>query len=73
MSLGHTIPTVDELMGIPLAIFIILAANYCGYEGTTKELIVNWVHSLFLKAHAEASKEDKPKWIQTTNGPFDDG
>ena len=73
MRVEHKIPTVDELMEISVDKFIILVANYCGCESRTKELIVNWVHSLFLKAHAEASKEDKPNWTETTNGPFDDG
>ena len=59
-------------MEIPLAIFITLAASYCGYEGTTNELIVNWIHPLFLKDHAEASNEDNPNWDQSMNGPFAD-
>ena len=51
---------------------ITLAANDCGYEGTTNELIVNWVHPLFLMDHAEANKEDNPNWNQAMNGPFAD-
>ena len=51
---------------------ITLAANDCGYEGTTNELIVNWFHQLFLKDHAEASKEDNPNWNQAMNGPVAD-
>ena len=50
--------------------FITFAANGCGYEVTAKELIVNWVHPLFLKAHSEAIKEDNPNWNQAMNGPF---
>jgi len=72
MSIEHDIPTVAELMESPLARFITLAANDCGYGGSTKELIVNWVHPLFLKAKAEASKEDNPNWNQAMNGPFAD-
>ena len=59
-------------MEIPLARFITLAANDCGYEGTTNELIVKWVHPLFLMDHAEANKEDNPNWNQAMNGPFAD-
>jgi hypothetical protein len=33
------IPTVDELMDSPLAKYITLAANDCGYSGTAEELI----------------------------------
>ena len=60
MSLEHKIPTISDLMEIPLDGFINLAVNDCVYEGKTKELIVNWVHPLSLKAHSEASKEDTP-------------
>ena len=59
ISFEHKNSTVADLMESPYTRFITLAANYCGYEGTTKELIVNWVHPLFLKDNAEASKEDK--------------
>ena len=52
MSLEHKIPTVSDLTEITLARFITLSANYCGYEVTHKELIVNWVHPFFLKDHA---------------------
>ena len=55
-------------MEIPLYIFITLASNDCIYEGTTKEIIVNCFHPLFLNAHAEASKEDNPNWNQAMNG-----
>ena len=49
MSFEHKITTVSDLMEISLAVFITLDGNYCVYEGTTKELIFNWVHPLFLK------------------------
>ena len=58
LSLTDGIPTVAELMDSPLAKYITLAANDCGYGGTTEELIVSYVHPLFLKAHSAASKED---------------
>ena len=60
MELRDDVPTVEELLESPLSRFITLAANSCGYTGTTQELIVNWVHPLFLKAKAEASKSDNP-------------
>ena len=64
ISLEHKIPTVADLMELPLDIFITPSANGCGYEDKTKELLFNWVHPLFLKSHAESSKEDKPNWNQ---------
>ena len=39
MGFKHKITTISEFMEIPLARFIILAANFCGYDGTTNELI----------------------------------
>ena len=69
MSLG---PTVEDLMSSPLAKFIHLAANDCGYNGTKRELICDWVHPLFLKAKAAASREDNPTWREAMKGPFAD-
>ena len=60
MSSDHEIPTVANLMEITVAKFFILDANDCVYEGKINDFIVNWVHPLFLKAPAEATKEDKP-------------
>jgi hypothetical protein len=31
-----------------------------------EELIVNYVHPLFLKAHSAASKLDNPSWKEAT-------
>ena len=47
--------TVADLLASPLAKFIHLAVNDCGYIGSTTELICNWIHPLFLKAKATAS------------------
>jgi hypothetical protein len=70
MELKDDVPSVEELMNSPLSCFITFAANSCGYSGTTKELIVNWVHPLFLKAKAEASKADNPNWWEAMKSPF---
>jgi hypothetical protein len=66
LSMTDGIPTVDELMDSPLAKYITLAANDCRYSGTAEELIVNYVHPLFLKAHSAASKLDNPSWKEAT-------
>ncbi len=60
LSMTDGIPTMAELMDSPLAKYITLAANDCGYSGTAEELIVTYVHPLFLKAHSAASKLDNP-------------
>jgi hypothetical protein len=72
MTMTDGIPTVADLMDSPLAKYITLAANDCGYGGTAEELIVSYVHPLFLKAQAAASKEDNPSWKQATRGKFAD-
>jgi hypothetical protein len=72
MELRDDVPTVTELMDSPLSCFISSAANSCGYSRTAKELIVNLVHPLFLKAKAEASKADNPNWWEAMKSPFAD-
>jgi len=42
--------------------------NNSNYSGSTKDLIANYVHPLFLKAKAQASAEDNPNWNQAMNG-----
>ncbi len=72
MRVGESCPAIAELLASSLADFITLAANYSGYSGTAEELIVNYVHPLFLKAKAAASKEDNPNWLYATMGDFAD-
>ncbi len=40
LTLDNTFPYVADLLASPLAKYITLAANDCGYSGKTKELIV---------------------------------
>ena len=48
LTLDKTIPTVADLLASPLAKYITLAANDCGYGGKAEELIVTYAHPLFL-------------------------
>ncbi len=72
LTLDKTIPTEADLLASPIAQYITLAANDCGYSGTAEELIVSYVHPLFLKAHSAASKADNPSWREATRGKFTD-
>jgi hypothetical protein len=63
---------VADLLDSPLAKYITLAANDCGYSGKTEELIVTYVHLLSLKAHSAASKADNPSWCEATRGKLTD-
>ncbi len=70
LTLDKTILIVADLLASPLAKYITLAANDCGCSGKAKELIVTYVHPLFLKAHSAASKADNPSWREATKGKF---
>ena len=72
MHLAYSIPTIAELLDSPISNFITLAANDRGYEGTTKDIIISYVHPLFLKAKAAASQVDNPNWRQAMDGQFAD-
>ena len=72
MHLADIIPNITELPDIPISEFITLAANDCGYEGTNQDIIVNYMHPLFIKAKSAASKEDNKNWRQDMNGKFAD-
>jgi hypothetical protein len=72
LTLDKTIPTVPDLLASPLARYISLAANGYGYSGTAEELIVLYIHPLFLKAHSAASKADNPSLQEATRGKFAD-
>ncbi len=60
LTLAKPIPKMADLLASPLAEYITLAANDCEYSGTAKDLIVTYIHPLFLKAHSAASKADNP-------------
>ncbi len=65
--------SLEELFGGPLAQFIKFSAADSGLDPSqTQDLLVKFVHPLFLKAKAEASKADNPNWKQTMSGPFAD-
>ena len=63
---------MEELIKSPLATLRTVSLKDCGYSGSTKNLIVNQVHPLFLKAKVPAIKEDNPTWWETVLVPFAD-
>ncbi len=72
MSIEDSLPSISDLINSPLSKYITLAAYDCGYDGTAEELIVGYVHPLFLHAHSAASKLDNPSWREATRGKFAD-
>jgi hypothetical protein len=73
MPIEDSLPSISDLINSPLSKYITLAANDCGYDGTVEELIVSYVHPLFLRAHSAASKLDNPGWREANQGKFADG
>jgi hypothetical protein len=72
LTIDNTLPAITDLLASPLAKYITLASNDCGYSGSATELIVSYVHPLFLKAHSAASKADNPSWREATRGKYAD-
>ena len=72
MNPADSILTIAELMDSLISNFVTLAANDCGYEGTTEDPIVNYVHPLFLKYKSAAGQADNPNWCQSMDGQFAD-
>jgi hypothetical protein len=72
MFLEDSLPSISDLINSPLSKYITLVANDCGYEGTATELLVSYIHPLFLKEHSAASKLDNPGWKEATRGKFVD-
>ena len=72
IHLADSITTIAELLDSKISNFITLAANDCGYDGTTEDIIVNYVHPFFLKAKAAASQADNTNWRHAMDGQFAD-
>ena len=70
MTVGYKRPTVADIMASTLDKNITIPANDCGYGGTEKELIVNYVHPFFLKTKSAGSREDNPNCRKVTTGVF---
>jgi hypothetical protein len=72
MSIEDSLPSISDLINSPLSKYITLAANDCRCDEMAEELIVKYVHPLFLRAHSAASKEDNSDWREVTWGKFAD-
>ena len=61
---------VADILESPIYKYITLAANKCGYSGTSEDLIVNHVHYLILKDKATEIKDYNTNWSESTTGTF---
>lgn len=64
---GKDDPSIAEIMSSLLTKFIDIAVKDSGYTGNSEELLLNYVHPLFLKARTEASKGDNLDWIMQSD------
>ena len=48
MHIKENFPTAADVLAIPIAKFITISANGCGYSGTSEELMANFVHTLLI-------------------------
>ena len=71
-STSFDVPSVKELTKSPSTTFITFSENDCDHSGSTKHLIVNWVHPLVLKAKVASIKEDNLTWWEAILGSFAD-
>ena len=71
-DVAFNVPSIEEFMKSPLAKLITFSANDYGYNGNTKNLIVKWVHPIFLKAMTTVSKEANMKWWDAMDALFAD-
>jgi hypothetical protein len=70
MSIENSLPSISDLINNPLSKYITLVANDCGYDWTAEELIVSYVHPLFLRAHSATCKMNNPGWQEAMWGKF---
>ena len=49
-------PAIGEVLNSPLDKFITFAEYDCGYSGYAHDLMVNWIHILFLKTRSKDNK-----------------
>ncbi len=59
-------------MASPSVKYIAIAANDCGYSDTAEELIVSYVHPLFVKADSATSKAYNSSWHDAARRQFAD-
>ena len=52
LAFVDAVPMPADILRSPLGKFVKFAANESGYNGAPNELIVKWVHPMFLKAKA---------------------
>ena len=51
-SMNWEVPSTEDLLTNDLSKFVHFAASDCGYCGSIKDTVVNWLHPLLLAAKA---------------------
>ena len=69
-TVGEQCPTVAEILASPIAKYITLAKNNCGYSETAEQIIVNYIHKVLLKYKDAEIQKDKPNFREAATVPF---
>ena len=62
----------NDIVESTMCRLIYLAENDCVYAGSARDLILEWMHTMFFEAKDVDIKEDNPNWCEGISGPFDD-
>ena len=71
-SMTFNVLLMKELIKSPFAKSITFSANDGSNSGSTKDIMISWVYSLFLKAKAATTKESDPNLWKAMHFPFVD-
>ena len=50
------VPYIEDVLSSNIYKFITSVNNYYRYTGSTQDLMINWVHPMFLKEKSRGSK-----------------
>ena len=64
------LPEIGEVLKKNLDKFISFAANDCGYSGSEHDIMVKWVHPLFLTSKTACIKADNLNWRNAMESYF---
>ena len=72
-AMDWEITSPEDLLEDNLTNFVNFDDAHCGFDGSIKYLVVNWIHHLILAAKTANTNGENPTWRQAINGPFSGG
>ena len=67
----YDLPDIKAILNSQFSKFITFSACYYEYYESARDLIVNSIHTIFLKAKAADRKEDNTNWWEAICTPFE--